>query len=65
MLADVVSATTLPVLAIGGVTADRAGEVAAAGAAGLAAIGLFADGPLDTLAGVARRTSELFEADGR
>jgi thiamine-phosphate pyrophosphorylase len=65
MLADVISATALPVLAIGGVTAARAGDVAAAGAAGLAAIGLFAECPLDALAGVVRRTSELFEGESR
>jgi len=33
----------VPLLAIGGVTADKVGSVAAAGAAGFAAIGLFAD----------------------
>ena len=32
-----------PVLAIGGVTADKAGSIAATGAAGFAAIGLFAE----------------------
>lgn len=41
MLADVVAATTVPVLAVGGVTAETAPEVARAGAAGFAAIGLF------------------------
>lgn len=41
-LAAVVSATALPVLAIGGVTPLTAGRAAAAGAAGVAAIGLFA-----------------------
>lgn len=40
-LAAVVRAAHVPVLAIGGVTAERAAEVAAAGAAGIAAIGLF------------------------
>ena len=44
-LAAAASATPLPVLAIGGVTADTACVVARSGAAGLAAIGLFnADG---------------------
>jgi len=42
-LREVCSAVSLPVLAIGGVTEARAGEIAAAGAAGVAAIGLFAD----------------------
>ena len=35
------SAGALPVLAVGGVTEARFGEVSAAGAAGFAAIGLF------------------------
>jgi thiamine-phosphate diphosphorylase len=34
-------ATTAPVLAIGGISLDRIGAIAAAGAAGIAAIGLF------------------------
>lgn len=42
-LGEVCRAVHVPVLAIGGVTADRAGEVARAGAAGVAAIGLFTD----------------------
>jgi thiamine-phosphate pyrophosphorylase len=41
-LAAVSSATSLPVLAIGGMRPARLGEVARAGAAGFAAIGLFA-----------------------
>lgn len=40
-LAEIVRAARVPVLGIGGVTVERAEEVAAAGAAGLAAIGLF------------------------
>jgi thiamine-phosphate pyrophosphorylase len=40
-LRAVVEAVSIPVLAIGGVAAERIGEVAAAGAAGFAAIGLF------------------------
>lgn len=39
----IVKAARVPVLAIGGVTIDRVGEVAAAGGAGIAAIGLFMD----------------------
>jgi thiamine-phosphate pyrophosphorylase len=42
-LAAACRATFVPVLAIGGITADNVVEVAAAGAAGVAAIGLFAD----------------------
>jgi thiamine-phosphate diphosphorylase len=41
LLARVCSAVTLPVLAIGGITLDRAPDVARAGAAGLAGISLF------------------------
>jgi len=42
-LAAAVRAVSVPVLAIGGVTVDNTGEVFRAGAAGVAAIGLFAD----------------------
>lgn len=42
-LAEIVMAARGPVLGIGGVTVERAEEVAATGAAGLAAIGLFMD----------------------
>jgi thiamine-phosphate diphosphorylase len=41
-LADVAAATPLPVLAVGGITAERAPLVARAGAAGFAAISIFA-----------------------
>jgi thiamine-phosphate diphosphorylase len=41
--AVVAAAAGVPVLAIGGVTADRAPVIAGAGAAGIAAIGLFRD----------------------
>jgi len=41
-LAEVVAATPLPVLAVGGVTVNRLPGVAGSGAAGFAAIGLFA-----------------------
>ena len=40
-LRSIVAASRAPVLAIGGVTADRFGAIAAAGAAGVAGIGLF------------------------
>jgi thiamine-phosphate pyrophosphorylase len=43
-LASVVASTRIPVLAVGGVTPDNVCEVAAAGAAGFAAIGMFATG---------------------
>jgi thiamine-phosphate pyrophosphorylase len=43
-LAAIVRSVSVPVLAIGGVSLDRMGAVAGAGAAGVAAIGLFLDG---------------------
>lgn len=49
-LAAVCRAVRLPVLAIGGVTVERAPAIAAAGAAGFAAISLFAgSGPVDNI----------------
>jgi len=42
-LGSIASAVRLPVLAIGGITVERAAVVAAAGAAGVAAVGLFAE----------------------
>jgi thiamine-phosphate diphosphorylase len=41
LVEDVVAAVSIPVVAIGGMTIDRLAEVAATGAAGIAAIGLF------------------------
>ena len=49
MLAAVAAATALPVLAVGGVTPAAAPLVAAAGAAGWAAIGVFAAASDDQL----------------
>lgn len=43
-LAEIVHAARMPVLGIGGVTLARTGRIAAAGAAGIAAIGLFMGG---------------------
>ena len=43
-LADVVRATPLPVLAVGGISSDTAPQLAGTGCAGFAAIGWFADG---------------------
>jgi len=42
-LRAIVRATAVPVLAIGGITPDRIADVLAAGAAGIAAVGLFID----------------------
>ena len=43
MVREAASALPLPVLAIGGISADKLADLAKTGAAGLAAIGLFAD----------------------
>lgn len=48
-LAAVVASTTLPVIAVGGITEETAAAVAPTGAAGIAAIGLFTDGPISDL----------------
>ena len=48
-LRAIVEASRVPVLAIGGVTADRVGEIGATGAAGIAAIGLFTAGSLSDI----------------
>ncbi len=56
-LADVVTMTPLPVLAVGGMSVGRFGEVARAGAIGFAGIALFSNGPstaLDEMVGQAR-----------
>src|SRR5262249_44220845 len=42
-LADVCSAVSVPVIAIGGITLENAGDCISAGAAGIAAIRLFQD----------------------
>jgi thiamine-phosphate diphosphorylase len=44
-LAEIAGAVHVPVLGIGGITIDRLGDVARAGAAGVAAIGLFVPVP--------------------
>lgn len=49
LLADVVRTTTLPVFAVGGITAETASEAGRSGAAGFAAIGLFTDADDDAL----------------
>jgi len=60
-LARVSAATTLPVLAVGGVSPPRAAGVARAGAAGVAAIGLFADSAVDALHGIVAQISTAFD----
>jgi thiamine-phosphate diphosphorylase len=59
-LAAIVRAVQVPVLAIGGVTMERIGAVAATGAAGIAAIGLF-DAQAADLAGVVREARRQFD----
>jgi thiamine-phosphate pyrophosphorylase len=54
-LAAVAAATPLPVLAVGGVTAERIPAVSRAGAMGIAAIGLFADSPEERLSEIVER----------
>jgi len=60
-LTGAIRATTVPVLAVGGVNVDNAAEVARAGAAGVAAIGLFASASVETVLAVDRivRTFDL------
>ena len=58
MLRDVCSRTSLPVVAIGGITPSRAAEVARAGATGAAAIAYFAEAP-DTAEAVASLKAAL------
>jgi thiamine monophosphate synthase len=59
-LARAVAATPIPVLAIGGMASARLPEVGATGAAGFAAISLFADVPIDTLAVVVAGARQAF-----
>jgi len=54
-LLSIVRVAAAPVLAIGGITVDRIGAIAATGAAGIAAIGLFASSePLTSVVEAAR-----------
>lgn len=61
--AAIAGAVRTPVLAIGGMSVERASEVAAAGAAGLAAIGLFTGGDRP-IKEVVRRLRERFNIGG-
>ena len=60
-LAAACAGVGLPVLAVGGMTLSRLGAVARAGAAGCAAIGLFADGPLDEMPSVVQQACSAFD----
>ena len=61
-LVEVVRATPIPVLAVGGVTVETARLVAATGAAGVAAIGQFANRPPADLSAVVASFSRAFDA---
>lgn len=56
-LADIAASTQLPVLAVGGMTAETVRGLGATGAAGFAAIGLFCDTPLDRLHALVRQAA--------
>jgi thiamine-phosphate pyrophosphorylase len=60
-LAAVVSTTSLPVLAVGGITVERMAEVARTGASGAAAVGLFADSAAERLQVVVRQAALAFD----
>ncbi len=62
-LREAAAAVPVPVLAIGGITAGRWADVAAAGAAGIAAIGLFAGAqPRESLQSLVRNGSLAFDS---
>lgn len=61
-LRTIVRASAAPVLAIGGVTLERFAEIAATGAAGIAAIGLFHDASLHEIAAAARAAFDTAKA---
>ena len=61
-LAEVVRATRLPVLAVGGVTVDTAGLIAGTGAAGVAAIGQFAERAPAALPSIVDSLRRAFDA---
>ena len=63
-LRGIVAAVSRPVLAIGGITLERLSEVASAGVAGIAAIGLFAPGgvPLHEIVQSVRTTFDSVRA---
>ena len=63
-LADVCAAVALPVLAIGGITATTIAPVARAGAAGFAAIGLFANQAIEALPSAMAHGVAAFDTPG-
>ena len=62
VLRDAAKTLPVPVLAIGGITLERVPEIAASGAAGLAAIGLFAAPGGDAPTGLRRLVDEIRSA---
>ena len=60
-LTGVCAAVPVPVLAVGGITLERLGGVAAAGAAGFAAVRLFAEGRVDELQTIVERAVLAFD----
>ena len=61
LLADATRAALVPLLGVGGITADNAAQVARAGADGVAAIGLFADRHPGSFAEIVRRVTGAFD----
>ena len=61
MLAEAARAAVVPLLAVGGITAENAALVARAGADGLGAIGLFAGRPPGSFAETVRRVNGAFD----
>ena len=61
-LEETIRATTRPVLAVGGVTVETVGAVARTGAAGVAAIGMFADHATSALPAVVQSLTQAFDA---
>ena len=64
-LARVSAATTIPVLAVGGISPSRTAGVARAGAAGVAAIGVFADCAVEEVDGIRGQISAAFDTPER
>jgi thiamine-phosphate pyrophosphorylase len=60
-LRAIVAASSAPVLAIGGIGEDRLGDVAPAGAAGIAAIGMFASGDASSMKNLVDRMRLRFD----
>lgn len=61
-LKAIVDASPVPVLAIGGISMSRFDEIAGAGAAGIAAIGLFTDGGFEKIVRAARAAFDTVRA---